>query len=77
MKYVYMKVRKLRNNSKDGIWLEPKYYNNGCLVAKFRIGKGQTTISQESTLQAIGNGNGSPLTCNDEGEEIVYTHMKV
>ena len=45
MKYVYMKVRKLRNNSKDGIWLEPKYYNNGCLVAKFRIGKGQTTIS--------------------------------
>ena len=47
------------------------------MVAKFRIGKGQTTISWESTLQAIGNGNGSPLTCNDEGEEIVYTHMKV
>ena len=65
------------NNVKDGIWLNPKCWYNGCLVAKFRIGKGQTTISQESTLQVKnGGGNGSPLTHNGEGEEIVYTRWE-
>lgn len=31
---------------------------------------------QGSTLQAIGNGNGLPLTGNAEGEEIVYSRLE-
>ena len=58
MKQAFMSVRKLRNNSKDDIWREPKYRNNGCLVAKLRIGEGQTTRTQVRRLQANGSRNG-------------------
>ena len=47
--------------------------NNGCLVAKLRIGEGQTTRTQVRRLQANGSRNGLPLTDNAEGEEIVYS----
>ena len=40
------------------------------MVAKFRIGKGHTAIPQGSTSQAIGDGNGLPLTYYGEGEEL-------
>ena len=58
-----MNVAKAETRVEIDIWLNPKYQYNGNLVAKFRTGKGQTTISQESTLQVKnGSGNGSPLT---------------
>lgn len=38
--------------------------------------KGSTTRVRTRTLQAIGSGNRLPLTYNDEGEEIVYSHKE-
>lgn len=71
-----MKVAKAETSVRIDIWLNPKYQYNGSLVAKSRIEKGQTTIPQGSTLQAIGGGNGSPLTRHGEGEEIVYARSE-
>lgn len=53
--------------------------NNGCLVAKLRIGEGQTTMAEMPVKpQAIGGRNGLLLTlyfCEDE--EIVSSLMKI
>ena len=76
MKKGLMKVAKAETSVGIDIGLNPKYQYNGSLVAKFRIGKGQTTIPQGSTSQAIGGGNGLPLTDNAEGEEIVYARLE-
>ena len=43
-------------------------------IYNFSIIKGSTTIPKGSTSQANGDGNGSPLTCKDEGEDIVSTN---
>ena len=48
----------------------------GVHAAKFRTGKGSTTIPQGSTLQAVGSGNGKLLTGKAEDEEIVYAYVK-
>lgn len=48
----------------------------GVHAAKFRTGKGSTTIPQGSTLQAVGSGNGKLLTGKAEDEEIVYAYAK-
>jgi hypothetical protein len=48
----------------------------GVHAAKFRTGKGSTTIPQGSTSQAIGGGYGKLLTGNAEDEEIVYAYAK-
>ena len=38
----------------DDARLNPKHQNNGQSAAKFRIGKGSTTIPQGSRIQVIG-----------------------
>lgn len=43
-------------------------------IYNFSIIKCSTTIPKGSTSQANGDGNGSPLTCKDEGEDIVSTN---
>ncbi len=40
-------------------------------IYNFSVNKGSTTIPQGSTSEANADGNGKPLTCNDEGEDIV------
>lgn len=45
-------------------------------AGKLRIGEPSTTISQGSTLQAFGSGNGLPLTGHAEGEEIVFARSE-
>ena len=69
-----MNVEKSRNNSRDDIWREPKYRDNGCLVAKIRNDKVKRLES--NLVHCKRNGNGLPLTCNDEGEEIVYSRSE-
>ena len=41
----------------------------------YKVGLPSTTISNESTSQANGDGSGSPLTGNAEGEDIVSTSV--
>ena len=67
-----------RNESKTTIEMvygqNPKYLNNGCLVAKSRIEICQTVrIMSIRRLQVNGNRNGVPLTGNAEGEEMTLT----
>lgn len=57
----------------NGIWLNPKYFNNGQSAAKGRLGQGSTTISKESRAQAIGARSGIALC----GIDIVWSLMKV
>lgn len=59
------------NNVKDGIWLNPKCFNNGYLVANLRNRKVKRLSRKRVKPQAIGGRNGSPLTHNGEGEEII------
>ena len=46
-------------------------------AGKIRIGLPSTTIPYGSTSQVIGGGSVLPLTGYAEGEEIVYSHMKI
>ena len=50
--------------------------NNGCLVAKPRNRKVKRLSRKGVKPQAIGGRNELPLTCNDEGEEIVYSRSE-
>ena len=65
-----------RKNSIDGIWLNPKCFYNGNLVAKLGNKQVKRLFCKEVKPQAIGGRNGWLLTGNAEDEEIVLSHIE-
>lgn len=60
------------------IWLNPTCIYNGQSAAKSRIGRSPTTILvKRSRVQVFGIRSGVPLTCNDEGDDVVCAPMKI
>lgn len=53
------------------------FLNHVSKIYHFCIDKGSTTIPKGSTLQANGGGNGEPVTCKNDGEDIVSTSVVI